>query len=370
MNILVAPNAFKNSLDATSAAEAIAEGIIRRQEGHKAILFPVADGGDGTGELLINKLNATRISITVPDPLGRKIDAEYGILEEKNTAIIELANASGLRLLKPDEYNPYLAHTEGTGDMIRDAIARGCQEILLCIGGSATIDGGTGILRALGFRFLNHHGQEIKQPVDLVHLKNIESPVSNNTSITILCDVQNHLLGHDGAARVFGQQKGADLVMIPKLDEGLSKLREVIFEKTGRDINAVVHGGASGGVAAGLYGLLHARLVSGIDHFLYLTRFEEALKDAALVITGEGSIDHQTLQGKAPFGVAKMAKEKGIPVIGMAGNIPAGKDEALEAFFDQLICINTPGTPLMEALQKTGLRLMETAMKMTLPGQQ
>lgn len=370
MNILIAPNAFKNSLDATSAAEAIAEGIVSRQEGHKAILFPVADGGDGTGELLINKLNASRIAVSVHDPLGRRIEAEYGMLEEKNTAIIELANASGLRLLKPDEYNPYLTTTEGTGEMIRDAMGKGCHEILLCIGGSATIDGGTGILRALGFRFLDHHHQEIKQPVDLVHLKSIESPDPHKVSITILCDVQNHLLGQEGAARVFGQQKGADWVMIPKLEDGMSKLREVVYEKTGRDINSVVHGGASGGVAAGLYGLLHARLVSGIDHFLYLTRFEEVLKDTALVITGEGSIDHQTLHGKAPFGVAKLAKEKGIPVIALAGIIPAEKEAALEDYFDQIICINSPGTPLSEALPQTARRLMETARNMKLPGNQ
>lgn len=364
MNVLIAPNAFKNSLDAQSAAEAIAEGLIRRQEGHQAILFPVADGGDGTGELLMNRLNATRISITVHDPLGRQIQSEYGILEQTNTAIIELANASGLRLLQPDEYNPYLTTTFGTGQMMANAISGGCRSIILCIGGSATIDGGTGILRALGFQFLDHHQQQIQQPSQLHLLTEIRSPqppLGEELSLTILCDVDNHLLGRNGAAAVFGPQKGADLVMIPRLEEGLARLRELVFSKNGRDINAVVHGGASGGVAAGLYGLLHAKLESGIDQFLHLTKFEEALKDADIVITGEGSIDHQTLQGKAPFGVARMARKKGIPVIALAGKIPAQKDPALEEYFNRIVCINAPGTNREEALRHTFPNLSDTA---------
>lgn len=371
MKIVIAPNAFKNSLDAQSAAEAIAEGLIRRQEGHQAILFPVADGGDGTGELLINRLNASRISLRVHDPLGRNIGSEYGMVQETNTAIIELANASGLRLLQPDEYNPYLTNTFGTGQMMADAIARGCREIILCIGGSATIDGGTGILRALGFRFLDHRQQEITQSSQLHQLSEIHAPVwppSDQLSVTILCDVQNHLLGKNGAVRVFGQQKGADLVMVPRLEEGLTRLREVVFNKNGKDINAVVHGGASGGVAAGLYGLIHAKLVSGIDQFLFLTRFDEALQAADLVITGEGSIDHQTLQGKAPFGVAKLGRQKGIPVIALAGKIPPQNDEELEKYFDQLICINPPGIELQEALKHTFTHLLETARTMPLKG--
>lgn len=371
MKIVIAPNAFKNSLDAQSVAEAIAEGLIRRQEGHQTILFPVADGGDGTGELLINRLNASRISLQIHDPLGRNILSEYGMVEETQTAIIELANASGLRLLLPDEYNPYLASTYGTGQMMADAISRGCRDIILCIGGSATIDGGTGILRALGFRFLDQHQKEITQPAQLHLLSEIhapEWPVPEQLTLTILCDVRNHLLGKNGAARVFGLQKGADLVMIPRLEEGLTRLRELVFNKNGKDINAVVHGGASGGVAAGLYGLLHAKLVSGIDHFLFLTRFDEALLDADLVITGEGSIDQQTLQGKAPLGVAKAAREKGIPVMALAGRIPTGNEEELEKYFDRVIGINPPGTDLPDALKHTFTNLLNTAHSMPLKG--
>jgi len=365
MNILIAPNAFKNSIDAKDAAEAIKEGLQQSKLKCNCECFPVADGGDGTAALLIEKLNGTIIHVKAHDPLGRKIFASFGMIDDGNTAVIELADASGLRLLKPQEYDPLHASTFGTGEMIIDALDKGAKKIILGIGGSATVDGGTGILKALGVRFLDAKENELeKLPEALMHLASIDTSTIDErifkTEIVVMCDVQNFLLGEKGAAKVFGPQKGATPDDVAKLEKCLQQFRNISLQQTGTDMNSLKHGGAAGGVAAGLSVWLNAKLVNGIEYFLNATHFNHALKNADILITGEGSIDEQTLQGKAPFGVAKKAKEKNIPVIGLAGKIPLQQNEELNKWFDVLVSINNE-TDLEKSMRHTKENLTRTA---------
>jgi glycerate kinase len=364
MHVLIAPNAFKNSLTANEAAAAIQRGISRSRLAATKECFPVGDGGDGTGDLLIQRLHGEHITAEARDPLGRIIAANFGLLPS-STAIIEMASASGLRLLNPAELNPLRASSAGTGDLIRAALDQQARRIIIGMGGSATVDGGTGILQALGARFLNSQGQPLDHlPAQLPDLASIDlsdlDPRLDMTELIVLCDVTNPLVGAEGAAAVFGPQKGASPAAVRQLEEGLGRLAQVIAHQTGKDMATLPRTGTAGGAAAGLYGLLQASLVSGIDYFLKITDFDSALRKSNYVITGEGSIDEQTLQGKAPFGVARRAKEKGIPVIGLAGRLPA-HPTALRPYFNEIICINPPGLPLAEALVDTAANLERAA---------
>jgi glycerate kinase len=366
MRILVAPNAFKSSLAAADVAEAIRAGLEESKLQCTVDCFPVGDGGDGTAELILRYHNGSAISATVHDPLMRKISSSFGLMEEGKTAVIEMANASGLRLLQSRELDPLHTSSFGTGELIINALERGVSKIIMCIGGSATVDGAVGLLQALGFRFLDKNGNVLTNtPETLVNLEIIDfSGVDKRIKqckIIVLCDVENVLLGKEGAAAVFGPQKGADPDDVKKLEASLTKLGNIIFKQTGKNISTIKSGGAAGGMAAGLAAFLNADLVNGIDYFLSLTKFEEALEGKDLVITGEGSIDVQTLHGKGPFGVARRAKQKGIPVIGMAGKIPDGRVVSLEQYFDVLLSINIEGTGLSHALLQTKQNLKRTS---------
>lgn len=365
MNILIAPNSFKNSLDAASCAEAIQQGLLQSQLKCACTCFPVGDGGDGTAALLLKKWNARKIFVDVHDSLQRIIQSSFGFVDENKTAIIEMADASGIKLLKKDELDPLHANSFGTGEMIKQALNIGAKKIIMCIGGSATVDGGSAILHALGFRFLDDDKNEIKNlPTDLIHLSTIDIANADkrifDCEFIILCDVENYLLGIKGAAQIFGPQKGAKPRDVLMLETSLKKFSDVSMQQTGIDMNELKHGGAAGGVAAGLHVWLKAKLVSGIDYFLDATNFDEALQQTDLLITGEGSIDAQTLEGKAPYGVAKKAKQKNIPVIGLAGKIPLHANAELEKYFDVLLSINNE-TDLEESILHTKENLARTA---------
>lgn len=366
MHILIAPNAFKNSLSAGEAAEAISKGLRQSKLEHTSECFPIGDGGDGTADLLIKKFNGIIYEAEVHGPLGRKIIASFGLIHDEQTAVIELANASGIKLLRPHEHNPLKATTFGTGELIKHALSKNVTKIILCIGGSATVDGGTGILNALGVRFKDASGNiinpipEYLSSLDVINLSSIDKRILN-IELVVLCDVENILLGENGAARIFGPQKGANASDVITLEHGLTKLREVVFKATGKDMALIKHGGAAGGVAAGLSVLLNAKLVHGIEYFLDISGFNHSLQNADLLITGEGSIDAQTLEGKAPFGVAYRAKEKGIPVIGMAGKVPLETDSRLHQYFDELLSINNKDASLEDALKNTYINLVRTA---------
>ena len=361
-NILIAPNAFKNSLSAADAAAAIAKGFLQSKLNCTCTCFPVGDGGDGTANLIIEKFNGKLIAVKVSDPFGREISANFGLIANGKTAVIEMADASGLRLLNVTELDPLKASSYGTGEMIKYALNEGVDHIIICMGGSATVDGGTGILQAVGVRFIDANGNDlIDLPGNLSQLFTIDlSKIDQRIfgcAITILCDVDNYLLGPSGSASVFGPQKGATAYGVIKLEASLNTFRNIVLKDTGKDIGLTKHGGAAGGAAAGLNALLNATLVSGAAYFLKLTGFEDCLLKADIVITGEGSIDEQTLHGKAPFAVAEMAKNNGLPVIGLAGKIPSKNNEQLAQYFDMLLAINNGPTDINKAIKNTSADL-------------
>ncbi|HEY0244032.1 MAG TPA: glycerate kinase [Mucilaginibacter sp.] len=366
MHILIAPNAFKNSLTAIEAAEAIQQGLHNSKLDCTSECFPIADGGDGTGDLILKKRNGTIVKASVNDPLGRPITASFGLIDNGKTAIIEMANAAGLRLLKPDELAPLQASTYGTGEMMKIALDKGINKIIIAMGGSATVDGGCGILSALGIRFLDSDSNRLKaNPEGLAQLTKIDTTGLDtriaNCEIVVICDVDNRLLGDKGAAAVFGPQKGASPTNVKQLDDFLSKFNTLTLQQFGKNMSELKYGGAAGGAAAGIAAFLNAKLVNGIEYFLQLTGFDAALQKSNIVITGEGSIDVQTLQGKGPFGVAALAKKQHIPVIGIAGKVPVNANTALNEYFDVLLAIGNEPADLPTAMRFTADNLVRTS---------
>ncbi len=366
MHILIAPNAFKNSLSATDAAAAIEKGLLQSKLNCTTTCFPIADGGDGTGPLIIEKCKGRIIQKQVRDPLGRPITSQFGLIDNGKTAVIEMADASGLRLLKKEELNPMMASSAGTGDLIKFALDEGVSKILLAMGGSATVDGGCGILNALGIRFFNANDELLQAtPQALSDLARVDiSQLDKRLAqceVIVLCDVNNKLLGPQGSAAIFGPQKGASPSDVSKLDGFLSQLDQIAQKQFDISLSELKYGGTAGGAAAGLCGFLQAKLVNGIEYFLQVTGFDKELQKADLLITGEGSIDNQTLQGKGPFGVANAAKRKNIPVIGLAGRVPVERDAELEQYFDVLMAIGNEPADLTQALINTNENLIRTA---------
>ena len=366
MKILISPNSFKHSLDATDVALAIQKGFLQSKLDCTCTCLPIGDGGDGTGTLIIDHFEGEIIESLVHDALGREIGASFGLIDGGKTAVIEMANASGIRLLQSKELNPSIATSFGTGEQIKAALEKGVKKLIIAMGGSATVDGACGILKALGIRFLDKKGEELASlPENLIDLDSIDLSLLDkrilNCEVIVLCDVDNLLLGNEGTAAIFGPQKGASKEDVKKLDKALSKLSEVTLKQTGKNMASIKHGGTAGGAAAGLYAFLNAKLVNGIDYFLELTNFSSSLEKADLVITGEGSIDEQTLQGKGPFGVAHRAKLKDLPVIAFAGKAPLEVNSDLQKYFDVISAIGNEPADLATALKYTAANLTRTA---------
>lgn len=366
MHILIAPNAFKHGLTATAAAVEIAHGLDSSAFIGRCTQCPVGDGGDGTAELLLRHFGGETVAAAARDPLGRVMVSHFGLIDAGRTALLDLADTSGLRLLSAKELNPLRTTTFGTGEVLRQALERGVQEIILGVGGSATVDGGVGLLMALGARFLDAGGKALETlPESLDQLAVIDlsdlDPRLADCRLTILCDVTNPLLGPHGAASVYGPQKGAAPHAVRLLETGLARLRQVALEQTGRDMGHRARGGAAGGVAAGLWGLLGANLENGIDDFLRRVEFDRALQGVDVVITGEGRIDDQTAQGKGPWGVAQRARAQGAFVVGLAGEVPLVPSAALRAGFDVLTAIGNRAMTVAEAIECTAENLRRTA---------
>ncbi|MGB0522005.1 MAG: glycerate kinase [Flammeovirgaceae bacterium] len=321
MNILIAPNAFKGSLTSVEIAEIIASAVKAVFPNANCIQLPVADGGDGTAEVLYRQLGGKKLIHEVQDPIGRNIQAPLYITPHQ-TAIIELADASGLRLLQPNEYQALEASTYGTGQLLKAALAHGCTRIILGVGGSATNEVGMGILRALGVRFLAKNGRETQHWTEITHLDctTIDSRIKHG-ELLIPCDVNNPLTGTSGAAAVFGPQKGASPAEVEILQKAHHQLADLIEKQFNRRIHDLPFAGAAGGTSGGLHGVLGAKLVKGSAFILDELGFDEQLQQADLVITGEGHMDAQSASGKAPFEVARRAKKFGKPVIAIAGGI-------------------------------------------------
>ncbi len=364
--IVIAPNTFKDALEARKVTEAIVTGLKKSRLECQLIPFPIGDGGDGTCNLISQFMNGETVEIQAGDPLNRKMKTSYGLIEKEQTAVIEMSNISGIHLLGKGDRNPLLTSSRGVGELIYDAIGRGATRIIVGMGGSATVDGGCGLLHALGGRFYDEKGrvlQPIPKELEKIHTVDIDKIDSRikNCEFIVLCDVDNPLLGENGAAAVFGPQKGAKPSDVTVLDDFLRQWRNLSLRVTGKDMNKIAGGGTAGGAAAGMYAYLGAELVKGVDYFLSLTDFEKVLKEADVLITGEGNLDEQTLSGKAPVGVAKMARAYDIPVIGLAGKIPLTPSEKMNAYFDALFAINNELQPLPEAIDATEENLIRTA---------
>lgn len=358
MQILIAPNAFKNSLSAARVADALQKGLQQSKLNCTTECVPIADGGDGTGELILQKCNGIIVTAKANDPLGRLIKTSFGLIDNGKTAVIEMANASGLRLLKTDGLAPMQTSSYGTGQLMKLALDKGVNKIILAMGGSATVDGGCGILSALGIRFIGPNGDALKpNPENLSKMVSIDAGGLDkriaNCEIVVICDVDNRLLGEKGAAAVFGPQKGATPENVTQLDNFLAHLSKTTQKQIGIDMAEMKYGGAAGGATAGIAAWLNAKLVNGIEYFLQLTGFEASLQKANVVLTGEGSIDEQTLQGKGPFGVAAMAKKYNLPVIGVAGKVPLQNSTELNQYFDALFAIGNEPADLTIALRDT-----------------
>ena len=329
--IVIACDSFKGCLRSEEVASAVAEGIGIVVPDAEVVKMPIADGGEGTGRILTEIMGGETIYVEVSDPLGRKITAEYGIIlsdsnpEQNKTAVIEMAQASGLTLLAKDEKNPLMTSTYGTGEMILDAIDKGCRKILVGIGGSATNDGGTGMLEALGYRFLDSEGNPIHGccggrlgEISKIDESLVESKI-RGTEFIVACDVNTPFCGENGASKVFAPQKGADKDIVDLLETGMQSLDKIIFKQYGIDMSAIPGSGAAGGLGGAFKAVLNAELKSGIDLILDAAGFDTMIEDASLVVTGEGHIDSQSSQGKVIDGILKRCKRQNIPVMAIGG---------------------------------------------------
>lgn len=331
LRILIAPDKFKGALSAREVGEAIATGLREVLPEAKIDIVPMADGGEGTAEVIGQALGTNWMKCKAHDPLGREIEARYGWVEKNKLAVMEMSEAAGMRRLKPSELTPETATTFGVGEMLLDAANRGANEIIIGLGGSATNDGGFGIARALGFRFLGE--TEIDKLLDLVGLQRIEKPKKLELpKIIAAVDVKNPLLGENGATRVFGPQKGATAEQLDKLERALTKLADVAGQEFGFDYRNQPGAGAAGGLGFGLMSFCGAKVCPGFEVVAEAVGLESKIKDVDVVITGEGSLDRQTLEGKTPAGVARLARKLGKPIFAFVGR--ATEDRQVGEMFD------------------------------------
>ena len=365
MKIVIAPDSFKGSLSALEVARAIERGIKNVDTGIETILVPMADGGEGTVQSLIDVSEGKIIELTIHDPLFREINSFYGIMGDGETAVIEMAAASGLPLLTADERNPLKTTTYGTGELIKDALNRGCRKFIIGLGGSATNDGGCGMVQALGVKFLDKNGSEVGMgggqlsKISSVDLSGIDQRIKT-ASFLAACDVDNPLCGTKGASAVYGPQKGASEKDVITLDNGLNHFSQIVKRQLKLDIKDVPGSGAAGGLGAGVMIFLNARLERGITIVTRTAQLAEKMPGADLVITGEGRIDFQTSFGKTPFGVAQVAKKQNITLIALAGSLGEGYKTLYEKGFDGIFSIIDKPMSLQEAVDNAA-QLLENA---------
>ena len=365
MKIVVAPDSYKGSVTAVEVAQAMERGILRVFPFAEVRKIPIADGGEGTVEALVTATGGKVFNNEVAGPLGERISAAWGVLGDGKTAVIEMATASGLPLVPADQRDPRKLTSFGTGELILAALDAGFRQIIIGIGGSATNDAGAGMARALGARFLAADGSQLPEGgAALASLVDIDlfglDPRLKETEITVACDVDNPLCGPQGASAVFGPQKGATPEMVVELDAALARFAECAKQVTGRDVAGLPGAGAAGGLGAGLMFFTRAQLRPGIEIVLDAVDFSAVVKDANYVITGEGRTDFQTAFGKAPVGVAKVAKMSGVPVFCISGGLGKGADDVLAQGIDAVMSICERPMSLAECMAE-GHTLIESA---------
>ncbi|MFS0838382.1 glycerate kinase [Paenibacillus sp. 1P03SA] len=369
MKIVIAPDSYKGSLSAKAAGLAMERGVRLAGIGNVITsVIPMADGGEGTLECLVEGTNGRIIQTVVKDPLGRDIPSVFGILGDGRTGVIEMAKSSGLYLLQESERNPLLTSTYGFGQLILEALNEGCRRFILGLGGSATNDGGAGMLQALGVHLLDSEGAVLAagagggalDEVAAISTDNLDKRLAGCT-FTLACDVTNPLLGPTGASAVFGPQKGAAPDVVDRLERNLARFADVIRAETGTSVHGLPGAGAAGGLAGGILAFLNARAESGFSIVSAVTGLEEAVKGADLVLTGEGRIDAQTAGGKTPAGVAGVAAKHGVPVVVLAGSVGEGIGELYGQGVTAVFSLVNGPMSLDEAMRRTPELLEQTA---------
>ena len=353
--IVVAFDSFKGSLSSLEAAEAFVAGVKSVDASVECRVVSIADGGEGMAEAIVGSVGGEMVSASAHDPLGRSIETSYGVINQGSTAIIPISSASGITLLNPEERNPLMATTYGSGELLLDAVRRGCSKIVVGLGGSATNDGGTGLLRALGYKFVDANGVELTDTIAI--LEQVDRVVAPEHSplkgveISVAVDVDNPLCGERGATYIYGAQKGASKDTVMRLDVAMRHYASVVAKWRGEDIANMAGMGAAGGAGFAFGAVLGAMPVSGIELILSIVDFDNIVADASLVVTGEGRIDKQTVMGKAPAGVLRHAKRVGIPCIAVGGGVQ-WCDELRESAFDAIYAATPEGMPVAEAMKK------------------
>ena len=366
MKIIIAPDSFKESMTAKEACEAIEKGMKIALPNAEFIKVPMADGGEGTTQSLVDATEGKMYFVETTGPLGEKVKSKFGILGNGEIAVLEMASTSGLELVPREKRNPMITTTYGTGELIKKAMDMGAKTILIGIGGSATNDGGAGMIQALGGKLLDENGKQISfgggelSKIKKIDLSELDSRIKNIKFIAA-CDVQNQLTGETGAANVFGRQKGATEEMVKNLDNNLKHYAELIRKDVKVDVENIPGAGAAGGLGAGLMAFLNAELRKGIDIVVEYSKLEEKIKGADFVITGEGSIDSQTRFGKTPYGVVSVAKKYGVPNITLAGNVSKDIEILYDYGFDAIFSIMQGVDNLDNALKNGKVNLEKTA---------
>ena len=353
---VVAPDSFKESMTAKEVCDAMEKGIKEADSAAEVIKVPMADGGEGTVDSLVDATNGQRVIVEVTGPLGNKISAYYGILGNGTTAVIEMAKASGLEIVEKKKRNPMITTTFGTGELIRHALDHNVKEIIIGLGGSSTNDGGSGMAQALGAKLLDQNNNQISfgggnlDKLDKIDISDLDSRLQD-VKIILASDVTNPLIGKDGASRVFGPQKGATPEMVEKLENNLQHYAKIIKRDLNKDVASVSGAGAAGGLGAGLMAFTTCKMRQGVDIAIEVTKLEEKVKSADYVFTGEGGTDFQTIFGKTPYGVAKLGKKYHKPVISLAGYLGEGIDSLYSEGFTAIFGIIPGACDLSTALK-------------------
>lgn len=365
MKIVIAADKFKGSLNAFEVCKCIEKGLLQASPDFNITKLPLSDGGDGLADVMAHYIAVKTVFVTVCDPLFRPVQAPYLLSEDGHTAFIEMAQASGLLLLKPEEYNPLHTTTFGTGQLLNDAWQHGVSKIILGIGGSATNDCGIGMAAALGYRFLDEKAQELK-PVgeNLSRIQTIDATnklAMNDVTIEVACDVTAYLTGAQGAAKIYAPQKGATPAMVEHLETGAQHFATVVKQQLHIDITAIKGGGAAGGMGAGCVLFLNAKLTGGVQILLQYSDAENYIKEADLVITGEGKLDAQSLQGKVVHGVAALAAKWNKPVVALCGTVDSDIQQLQEAGLTAAFSIIDKPMALEDAMAQTEALLTKAA---------
>ena len=366
MKVVVAIDSLKGSLSSIEAGMAVRDGILAAKPDAEVIVKPLADGGEGTTDALIEGMNGKRIDLTVTGPMHSPVDAYYGYLADSHTAVMEMASAAGITLVPAEEKNPLLATSYGVGEMMNDALQKGCRNFIIGIGGSATNDGGIGMLKALGVHFLDENGEDVGEggqalaKVTQIDISGL-NPLLKECQIQVACDVNNPLCGENGSTYVYGPQKGVTEDMKKQLDNDMAHFASVTSKTLGNDYRDIPGAGAAGGLGFAFLSYIGAALIPGIELILNAVGLEQELSDADVVVTGEGRLDFQTAMGKAPVGVARLAKKYHAKVIAFAGSVTkeasACNKEGIDAFFPILRSVCT----LAEAMDPVNAKANITA---------